>query len=131
MSRRAKIILGLGMALTAVIGGATYAAAQGAETAVVSSARSSGLIGEQSDGYLGFVKSPSADLKSAVDAVNIKRRAIYTDIAAKQGATVQEVAAARGCDQLAKRVVPGEWYSIGGAWAQRGSGPIALPGVCG
>jgi uncharacterized protein YdbL (DUF1318 family) len=129
MSRRAKIILGLGLALTAVVGGATIAAAQ--ETAVVASARSAGLIGEQSDGYLGFVKSPSADLKAAVDAINIKRRAIYTDIAAKQGATVQEVAAARGCDQLAKRVAPGEWYSIGGAWAQRGSAPIALPAVCG
>ena len=131
MSRRAKIILGLGFALTAIVGGATYAAAQGAEASIVASARSSGLVGEQSDGYLGFVKTPSAELKSAVDAINIKRRAIYTDIAAKQNATVQEVATARGCDQLAKRVAPGEWYSVGGSWAQRGSGPVALPAVCG
>ena len=131
MSRRAKIILGLGFALTAIVGGAAYAAAQGAEASVVASARSSRLVGEQSDGYLGFVKTPSAELKAAVDAVNIKRRAIYTDIAAKQNATVQEVATARGCDQLAKRVAPGEWYSVGGSWAQRGSGPVSLPSVCG
>jgi uncharacterized protein YdbL (DUF1318 family) len=78
-----------------------------------------------SDGYLGFVKTPSAELKSAVDAVNIKRRAIYTEIAAKQNATVQEVATARGCDQLAKRVAPGEWYSVGGSWAQRA--PVRSP----
>jgi uncharacterized protein YdbL (DUF1318 family) len=131
MSRRAKIILGLGFALTAIVGGVTIAAAQGAEASVVASARASGLVGEQSDGYLGFVKTPSAELKSAVDAVNIKRRAIYTEIAAKQNATVQEVATARGCDQLAKRVAPGEWYSVGGSWAQRGSGPVSLPSVCG
>jgi uncharacterized protein len=131
MSRRAKIILGLGIGLAAVVGGATYAAAQGAESAVVSAARTQGLVGEQSDGYLGFVKAPSAELKSAVDAINIKRRAIYTDIAAKQNATVQEVATARGCDQLAKRVAPGEWYRVGGTWQQRGSGPVTLPAVCG
>jgi len=131
MSRRAKIILGLGIALTAIVGGVTIAAAQGAEASVIASARSSGLVGEQSDGYLGFVKTPSAELKAAVDAVNIKRRAIYTEIAAKQNATVQEVATARGCDQLAKRVAPGEWYSVGGSWAQRGSGPVSLPSVCG
>jgi uncharacterized protein YdbL (DUF1318 family) len=131
MSRRAKIILGLGIALTAIVGGATFAAAQGAEASIVASARSAGLVGEQSDGYLGFPKPPSGELKAAVDAINIKRRAIYTDIAAKQNATVQEVAIARGCDQLAKRVAPGEWYSVGGTWQQRGSAPIVLPGVCG
>ena len=131
MNRRAKIILGLGIALAAIVGGATFAAAQGTESSIVAGARSSGLIGEQADGYLGFVKTPSGELKAAVDAINIKRRAIYTDIAAKQNATVQEVATARGCDQLAKRVAPGEWYYAGGSWAQRGSGPVALPAVCG
>ena len=131
MNRRAKIMLGMGLVLAAAVGGATYAVAQGAESAIVAGARSSGLVGEQADGYLGFVKTPSAELKSAVDAINIKRRAIYTEIAAKQNATVQEVAAARGCDQLARRVAPGEWYSVGGSWAQRGSGPIALPAICG
>jgi uncharacterized protein YdbL (DUF1318 family) len=70
-------------------------------------------------------------VKSAVDAINIKRRAIYTDIAAKQKATVQEVATARGCEQLATRVKSGEAYSINGSWAVKGAGPIALPAVCG
>jgi uncharacterized protein YdbL (DUF1318 family) len=131
MSRRAKIMLGMGIALAAVVGGATYAAAQGAEAGIVAGARASGLVGEQSDGYLGFVKPPSGELKAAVDAINIKRRAIYTEIAAKQNATVQEVAIARGCDQLAKRVGPGEWYNVGGSWQQRGAGPVTLPAVCG
>ena len=132
MNRWAKIMIGLGLAVAAF--GAGVAMAQ-AEDAVVASARAGGIVGEQGDGYLGFAKTPPADVKAAVDATNIKRRAIYTEIAAKPGsvATVQEVAAARGCEQLANRVGPGQPYrlSAGGAWQTRGSGPISLPGVCG
>ena len=53
----------------------------------------------------------------------------YTDLAAKRGATVQEVAAARGCDQLRTRVADGEMYELNG-WKKK-AGPIALPGYCG
>jgi uncharacterized protein YdbL (DUF1318 family) len=132
MMRRSKIILGVGIALLGVAGGVGVAIAQ-AEDPVIASARSSGIVGEQADGYLGFAKAPPGDVKAAVDAVNIKRRQIYTDIAAKQNATVQEVAAARGCDQLAKRVGPGQAYRGGdGAWKIRnGAEPVALPAVCG
>lgn len=99
------------------------------DDAAVSAARAQGQVGEQADGYLGFVGAPSAALRAAVDAVNIKRRAIYTDLAAKRGATVQEVAAARGCDQLRDRVADGEMYNLNG-WKKK-SGPIALPAYCG
>ena len=128
MERRTKILIATGLMLAAAIGGT--AIAQG-EDGVIAAARASGDVGEQADGYLGFPGSPGQSLKAAVDAVNIKRRAIYTDIAAKQGATVQEVAAARGCDQLAKRVAPGQKYRIGGGWQTRGAGAIDLPAVCG
>lgn len=128
MERRTKILIATGLMLAAAIGGT--AIAQG-EDGVIATARASGDVGEQADGYLGFTGSPGQSLKAAVDAVNIKRRAIYTDIAAKQGATVQEVAAARGCDQLAKRVAPGQKYRIGGGWQTRGAGAIDLPAVCG
>lgn len=127
MKTRSKII--------AMLGGAALLAAAGAagaqESPAVAQARAAGAVGEQLDGYLGFAKSPSPDVKSAVDAINIKRRAIYTDIAAKQNATIQEVATARGCEQLATRVKAGEAYSINGSWAVKGGGPIALPAVCG
>jgi uncharacterized protein YdbL (DUF1318 family) len=127
MKTRSKFLLTLGGA--AVIAAAGIAIAQ--ETPAVAQARAAGIVGEQLDGYLGFAKSPSSDVKSAVDAINIKRRAIYTDIAAKQGATVQEVATARGCEQLSTRVNAGEAYGINGAWAVKGGGPISLPPVCG
>ncbi|PTQ08521.1 hypothetical protein CLG96_15050 [Sphingomonas oleivorans] len=132
MRRAHKILLATGIAL-AVAGGAGLAVAQGVEDPVIARARAAGIVGEQADGYLGFAKAPPADVKAAVDAVNIKRRQIYTDIAARQNATVQEVAAARGCDQLAKRVGPGEAYRAGdGTWKLRsGSAPVELPGVCG
>ena len=134
MSVVTRTMLAVGGAL-ALIAGAGVAVAQGSEDAVVAQARSAGTVGEQGDGYLGFAKSPTAEVKAAVDATNIKRRAIYTQIAAKPGsvATVQEVAAARGCEQLANRVAPGEAYRLtaGGAWQTRGAGSIQLPAVCG
>lgn len=127
MKTRSKILVALGG--VTVLAAAGIAIAQ--EAPAVAQARAAGIVGEQLDGYLGFAKSPSGDVKSAVDAINIKRRAIYTDIAAKQGATVQEVATARGCEQLATRVKTGEAYGVNGSWAVKGAGPISLPPVCG
>lgn len=124
MTVRLSLLLAL-----ALLGAGVAAQAQG-EDPVVASARASGGVGEQADGYLGFPKAPSAALKAAVDAINIKRRAIYTDLAAKRGATVQEVAAARGCDQLRGRVGEGEMYLAGGGWKAK-AGTIALPDYCG
>ncbi|MET0270321.1 MAG: YdbL family protein [Sphingomonas sp.] len=122
-ARRAAII-----AVALLAAGAAVAQS---DDSAVSQAKSSGIVGEQADGYLGFAKSPPGDVKAAVDAINIKRRQIYTEIAAKQGATVQEVAAARGCDQLSRRVQPGQVYKGAGGWETKGAGPANLPGICG
>lgn len=127
MKTRSKIAASLGLAAAMALAGVAIAQ----EAPAVVQARAAGIVGEQLDGYLGFAKTPSPDVKAAVDAINIKRRAIYTDIAAKQNATIQEVATARGCEQLATRVKTGEAYSINGSWAVKGGGPIALPAVCG
>lgn len=110
--------------------GAGAAIAQ-ADDAAIASAKAAGIVGEQADGYLGFAKPAAGGVHSAVDAINIKRREIYTDIAAKKGTTVQEVAAARGCDQLAKRVAAGQVYKGAGGWETKGAGPASLPPVCG
>ena len=124
MKTIAKIMVG--SALLALAG---IAVAQ--EAPVLAQARAAGVVGEQLDGYLGFAKAPAPDVKAIVDAINIKRRAIYTDIAAKQNATVQEVATARGCEQLATRVKQGEAFGINGSWAVKGADAIRLPAVCG
>ncbi len=118
----AAVLLGLGAL------GASPAMAQ---DAVISAAKAAGTVGEQADGYLGIKGNVSGDVRSAVDALNIKRRAAYTDLAAKRGVTVQDMAAVTGCQTLAGRVSQGQIYRIGsGEWQSKGAGPIALPDYC-
>jgi uncharacterized protein YdbL (DUF1318 family) len=102
-----------------------------AQSGAIAAAMASGGVGEQADGYLGVAGSVSADVKAEVDSINIKRRAVYTDLAAKRGVTVSDVAAATGCQTLASRVKAGQVYRIGaGAWQTKGGGAIALPDYC-
>lgn len=129
---RTRALLGItfaaGVALVAI--GALGASAQ-AQTPVVASAMADGTVGEQSDGYLGINGAVSGDVRAAVDALNIKRRAAYTDLAAKRGVTVADMAAATGCQTLASRVKQGQAYRIGsGPWQVKGAGPINLPDYC-
>jgi len=129
MTRKTKILLALSLGAALLVGGAGYAYAQGGDPAV-QSAIASGAVGEQADGYLGFAKAPSGDLQAKVEAINIKRRAAYTDLAAKRGVSVKEAAAATGC-QILQRLGNGQAYQLPGAgWAVK-SGAIALPAYCG
>lgn len=127
MTRKSMIIAAALGALAAGFAFSAPATAQGG----LSSALAAGSVGEQSDGYLGLAGSVSADIRAEVEAINIKRRALYTDLAAKRGVTVADAAAATGCQTLASRVKPGQVYRIGsGPWQTKGSGPIALPDYC-
>ena len=131
MSRRTRLILAAGVALAVVAGGATVASAVMQDASA--QLRASGQVGEQADGYLGLVGSASADVRAQVDAVNIKRRAYYTDLAAKRGAKIEEVAATTACELYRTKVGAGQYYRLpDGVWRQRdGSTPIPLPGYCG
>jgi uncharacterized protein YdbL (DUF1318 family) len=116
------------MAVVIALGAAGVAMAQ--TDPAVEAARATGGVGEQPDGYLGFPKPPSAALKAAVDAVNIKRRAIYTDIAAKTGVTVTDAAGATACKLLGTRVEPGQMYKApSGAW-KANNGSVEKPSFC-
>jgi hypothetical protein len=110
----------------------TVASAAVAQDAAISAALDAGQVGEQADGYMGVRGSVSAAVKSAVEAINIKRRAAYTDLAAQRGVTVKDAAAATGCQTLKARVAPGRAYQLrDGVWRVReGSAPIALPDYC-
>ena len=130
MSRRMKLILAAGIGLGAILGTTSaYAMLQDASAQL----RASGQVGEQADGYLGIVGSPSADLRAQVDAINIKRRAYYTDLAAKRGAKIEEVAATTACELFRTKIAAGQYYrGMDGAWKQRdGSAPVPLPSYCG
>jgi uncharacterized protein YdbL (DUF1318 family) len=124
-----KLILAAGIGLGAVLGTtAAYSMLQDASAQL----RASGQVGEQADGYLGLVGSAPAAVRAQVDSVNIKRRAYYTDLAAKRGAKIEEVAATTACELFRTKVAQGQYYRLpDGVWRQRDSAPIPLPSYCG
>jgi len=130
MTRKSRMIFAAAIGAAMLIGGASVAFAIQDTSA---SLRASGEAGEQADGYLGIVGSGSAALRAQVDAVNIQRRAYYTDLAAKRGARIEEVAATTACELLRSKVGAGQYYRLpGDVWRRRAAGAaIPLPGYCG
>jgi hypothetical protein len=110
------------------------AAPSWAQDAAIAQARAAGLVGEQADGYLGFVPgaSISADLRGRVDQNNIQRRTLYTRRAAERSVSVNEMAAAVACEVFANRIAMGERYrDEAGQWRQRTAAqPVAVPSFC-
>jgi uncharacterized protein YdbL (DUF1318 family) len=131
MNRGLKLIVAAGLGLALVAGGAGMAYALQADAAA--ELRASGQAGEQADGYLGMVGGGSGALRTQIEAVNIKRRAYYTDLASKRGAKIEEVAATTACELFRTKVGPGQYYRLpDGIWRQRdGNTPIPLPAYCG
>ena len=131
MTRRVKVMIAAGLAVAALAGGTAYAFAMQGDQAT--QLRASGQVGEQADGYLGLVGSAPANIRAQTDAVNIQRRAAYTDLAARRGVTIEEAAAATACQIFASRVAPGQYYRLtDGVWRQRnGSEPVPRPEHCG
>jgi uncharacterized protein YdbL (DUF1318 family) len=109
---------------TALLGlacGAGLARAQARDPAYAA-ARAAGQVGEKVDGYLGVVGAGNAPLRAIVDDLNIKRRAVYSQKAQGQHATVEEYAFTSGCLLIAQ-TSPGEKYQApDGSWQTRGGG---------
>ena len=107
------------------------ASAPAQESAAIVAARRAGQVGERYDGYLGLVNaSVSAELRRQVAAVNIRRRALYSDLATRRGVTREEVGVTAACSLL-KRVSVGEYYLAGqGGWRRLAAGQSAVPGYC-
>jgi len=81
-------------------------------------AKQQGLVGEQTDGYVGAVDpSPSDEVKALVAEVNQKRRASYREIAQKTGTSVETVAAL-AAQKLVERAPAGAWLGDKGTWYQ-------------
>jgi uncharacterized protein YdbL (DUF1318 family) len=129
---RALVLAGLAaiaMALTAP------ALAQAADS-VIAQARANGLVGEQADGYLGFVPgaSISADLRGRVEQNNIQRRQLYTRRANERGVSVNEMAAAVACEVFQRPLIAIDerYRNEAGQWRTRtSSDAIEAPSFCG
>ena len=111
---------------------ATPASAPAQDSAAIVAARRAGLIGERYDGYLGLSSANvSADLRRQVGAVNIRRRALYSNLASRKGVTPEEVGITAACSLL-RRVSVGEFYLLGqDGWRRLAPGQSAVPDYCG
>ncbi len=93
-------------------------------------ARANGSVGEKTDGYLGITGNATPQLQDLVNDINIRRRAVYTQRANENGATVEEYATTVGCQAIA-RTVPGEKYQApDGSWKTRTAEPPERLAIC-
>ena len=111
--------------------GAAASVAANAQSPSVDAARQVGQVGERFDGYMGFTVTPSPVVRSQVGAINIRRRALYSNLAASRGVAPHEVGITAGC-QLLARVQVGQAYLLAdGRWRRRAPRqPAAIPQYC-
>ena len=117
----------------------TAGAAKGRDP-IVDQARADKLVGEETSGYLALVndkemiegKNAPSDLEARVSDINIKRRALYTDLATKNNVTVNEVAQTTACILLRDKVKVGEAYRTEDTkWKVRVFDvPVTTPSFC-
>jgi len=117
MTKKAMMMAAGALALTGM-----SAAAWAQRDPAYAAARSAGQVGEQPDGYLGVVGGGSADLRALVNAINIQRKAAYTQKAQASGATVEQLAFTSGCNLIAQTQSGEKYRTPDGAWATRGGG---------
>ena len=101
---------------------ATPAVVQAADAkSVVDAAKAQGIVGEQADGFLGWVK-PSSDpaLQAAVKEINEGRAGLYREAAQRNGVSVEAAGAAAYNTVVQTRLRPGDYYKpANGAWTRK------------
>ena len=80
-------------------------------------AKSAGLVGETTSGYLAAVK-PSGEVDKLVASINGKRKAHYQQIANKNGISLQAVEVRAGKKAMEKTPA-GEYINTGGGWKKK------------
>ena len=112
--------------VAAVVGSLTLAGAALADPAsakaAVDSAKAAGVVGEQADGFLGFVNAgaASADVRAAVAEINAGRRELYNQAAAKNGVSPAAAGASAYRTVVQGKLKAGEFYQdAGGAWVKK------------
>jgi uncharacterized protein YdbL (DUF1318 family) len=112
-------IIGAPLALCASVSPA-FAADLAQDKSVVDAAKAKGIVGEQGDGYLGFVKgSADAGTSAAVAEINAARADTYRQTAAKTGVS-PEAAGQAVAIQLQARLAAGQYFKpLGGSWVQK------------
>lgn len=123
---RKLVLIAVGIA-----GLAAPASVPAQDPAAIVAAKRAGQIGERYDGYIGYVGVPSAALRREVDAINIRRRSLYSGLATRKGVSPQEVGITAACS-LFRRINVGEYYMSGqGGWQRYAVGRNPVPDYCG
>jgi uncharacterized protein YdbL (DUF1318 family) len=83
-------------------------------------AKSQGLVGERSNGYLGIVvNNPSGDVKTLVADINSKRKQAYQESASSAGVELQIIELRIG-QRLQHKTSRGQYIPTeGGAWQRK------------
>ena len=82
--------------------------------------KAAGLIGEQADGYIGYVASNvPADVRKLVENANAKRKAGYQRIAQKQGASLTDVEKVGGNTAIEKTLRGNYIQDANGTWRKK------------
>jgi uncharacterized protein YdbL (DUF1318 family) len=90
------------------------------DKAAVDAAKAAGTVGEQGDGYLGFVNgSADAAVTAAVTDINNGRASVYADTAAKTGTGRDAAAQATGAQLIAKTPAGQYVKPLGGSWQKK------------
>ena len=80
-------------------------------------AKSKGLVGETSSGYLAAVKA-SGDVNALVNDINTKRKAHYQKIAKKNNISLEAVEVRAGQKAIGKTPA-GQYVDSGGGWQKK------------
>jgi len=81
------------------------------------SAKNKGLVGETQSGYLAPLKA-TPEAQQLVNSINAKRKALYQNIARKNGADLHSVEQLAGKKAIAKTPA-GQFINIGGHWKRK------------
>jgi uncharacterized protein len=92
--------------------------AQPAFSMDLQTAKSQGLVGELTSGYLDAVVAPSAEVKALIDEVNAKRKQKYMEIAARNKITLKDVEELAGKKAVEKSEV-GSYIKVDGSWKKK------------
>lgn len=88
----------------------------------IDTAIKAGIVGEQANGYLGFVRTATAaqiELQRAVNEVNVRRRGVYTSVATQTNETIERTALLQAYRQISKAANGDYFKDSTGVWCAK------------
>ena len=104
----------IGGLLALTLSGAAWALDLNGAMGALSAAKSSGLVGEQPNGYLGVVKN-SGDAAEIARLINAARKAEYQRLAKQNSIQLSDVESMAGKKALEKTPA-GQYIQVNGRW---------------